>query len=584
MPNVRTPIFMLFALALSGCPKPTPRPTEAEITQKKDEWDTLPRSPEWLHATAGFSGSHPAECEEVRKWVVGEASCKAAMCAHGRDLARDWLARCSKLTPDGYDAVKASSEKLEAAAGEASTACGKDLEAILSNGCGTDTTCAETAQGWATRCAKAEGTPLVLRMLERSVERKLTEPGDFSLDSRSCDELKAFMLEGMGCAQQFACQDMVKRVEMYRSRCERSERPTVGVAMAQLSIIAGAMQPAAPIPVQPTPAKVTSSELPLALADGTGAALMMCNERPADLVKYVAARRACEGGAITFAKAVIAGRELEVRMGAIEFPNDSVFMARFPSLLLAGERELRDKEDLAAIEAGLTKAVSLVQAGNTLEAAFELFKAATSHVPAIRRSAQIRAAFTSRDEALAPALREIGKAKSAVSSRGRMTTTEFLVFVNRATTRPFADMSQAFSVQPGMVTPAVTLDTMSFMPKSTEAYLTALRPVTQEASRKRMDAKLLNDTIVKGYDLAKACGAAQQTQRESEQGLIKCVFALDSCDSAKVEALTKASDAARAAAESAFMDLHLAMTGPAESARGEIEQAMLARECTAPPW
>lgn len=586
MPHTRA-IFLLVPLALAGCGAQTTKTVDPEFAASKapkDEWDAAPKVPEWLHATAGFSGNRKAECEEVAKWVKGEDKCKAGLCAHGRDLAKDWLTRCSKIAPDSYSAVNAVSEKLTAAASEAPTQCGNDLEAILSNGCGTDTSCASTAQKWATRCGKVEGTPLLYRMLERAVERRLSEGQEFELDPRDCDELRAFMGEGLTCNQQFACQDMMKRVDMYRSRCEGGDKPLVGTAMVEMSIIAGAMQPAAPIAVQPTPAKVSTSDIPLPLADGSGAALMICNERPADLTKYVAARRACEGGAITFAKTVRVGRDLEVRLGTLEFPNDNVFMNRYPTLLTAGERESRDKEALTVIEAGLTKAAALVQGGNTLEAAFELFKAATTNVVSIRRSPQIRAAFTSRDAALAPALRELGKAKSAVSSRGRMNTTEFITFVNRATTRAFADMSPQFSVQPGMATNAVTLDTAEFMPISTEAYREALKPVILEAGRKRLDGKVLNDAVVRGYDLAKACGAAEQSQRDTEQALIRCVFTIDSCDSAKVEALTKASDDARAATESAFLELHMIMSGPAESARAEIAQAMLARECQPPPW
>lgn len=577
-------LLVFSALATAGCSAPTVKPVDPEMAAKKDEWDATPPSPEWLHATAGFSGSHKAECEQVAKWIQGEEVCKGAGCTHGRDLARDWLGRCPKLTPETEPSIKALSEKYATAAADPASTCGSDLQAILSNGCGTDTTCAETAQRWATRCGKSDGTPLLLRMLERSVERRLTDSSDFELDPRSCDELRAFMREGLSCAQQFACQDMVKRIEMLRSRCERDERPTVGTAMAELSIIAGAMQPTAPIPVAPSPAKVAPGDVPLPLADGSGAALMICNERPPDLAKYVAARRACESGAISFAKAVKTGTDLEARLGAFEFPSDAVFMARFPSLVTAGERDLRDKEVLTDVETLLTKAAALAQSGKALEAAFELFNAATKHVASIRRSPQIRAAFTSRDEALAPALREIGKAKSAVSSRGRMNTTEFMVFVNRATTRAFADMSQAFSVQPGMATSAVTLDTLSFMPKATEAYLAALKPVMAEASKKRLDPKIVNDSVARGYDLAKACGAAQKAQSEAEQGMLRCVFAIDPCSSAQVEELTKKSDQSRAAAESAFLELHMIMSGPAEAARGEIEQAMLARECNAPPW
>src|SRR5262245_61041437 len=97
--------FFLVPLALAGCGPQHNRPVDQELAaaaQKKDDWDAAPKVPEWFHATAGFSGNHKAECEEVQKWIKGEEKCKASLCAHGRDLAKDWLARCSKIAPDMY--------------------------------------------------------------------------------------------------------------------------------------------------------------------------------------------------------------------------------------------------------------------------------------------------------------------------------------------------------------------------------------------------------------------------------------------------------------------------------------------------
>lgn len=576
----------LIALALAGCPKAPAKPVAETETTPRDEWDAIPRTPEWLHATSGFSGNRKEECEEVQRWIAGESACKAALCAHGRDLAKEWLARCSKLAPTGAADVKALSEKFATTAAEPPTDCGKEVESILGGGCGKDATCEMAAQAWGTRCGKAEGTPLIVRALERTVQRKMTDPAEpFTLDTRGCGELRAFVAEGLSCGNQFVCQDMLKRVETYRTRCERDERPTLGTALIEMAITAAAQQTSPPIPVLPTPAKVAAGEMPVPLADMSGAVLMVCNERPTDLAKYLAARRTCEGGTLIAGKGFVRGRELEVRMGKLDFPSDAQVLLRVPSLLAAGERELRDKEELAVLEADLTKAASLTGSGNTLEGAFELFKATMAHVGSIQRSPAFRAAFTARDEALAPALRELARAKVAVSSRGRMPTNDFIVFVSRAAARPFGDFSNEFSVQPGYASRGVTLDTAPFMPKATEAYLDVLKAVIKEAARKKLDPKLLHDTTVQGYEDAKVCGAAQTSYREAEQALIKCAFGVEACDAARLEALTKANDEARNTAERAYLALHLAMTGPAASAKEEIEQqAMLARECNAPWW
>jgi hypothetical protein len=573
----------LLALALAACPPPPPKHTEGEVAPK-DEWDSISRTPEWLHATAGFSGSRKAECEEVLGWIKGEAVCKGAICAHGRDLSKEWLARCEKLTPAGVAEVRELSEKFTASAVEAPSECATGVSSILNEGCGKgDATCEKGAQAWATRCGKTDATPLVLRALERSVRRKMEDPGDFALDARDCEELRAFMKEGTACAQQFACEDMLKRVEMVRSRCEGQDRPALATALAELAITAGALKTSPPVAVQPTPAKVAPGDTPVPFADSSGGALLVCGERPTDLAKYLALRKGCEGGQVVLAKVFIRVRDVEVRMGSFESPGDAIFGQRFPSLVMAGEREARDKEVIAAVDAALGKAAALVQEGRTLEGAFELFKGVMAHAGSIQRSAAVRAALAARDDAMAPALRELAKAKVAVSSRGLLAGNDFVVFVNRALARPFGDFSPEFSVQQGAATRGVTLETGSFWPRATEAYVDSLKNVAREASRKKLDAKFHHDAVVKGYDDAKICGEAEKAHRDAEQGLIRCGFGVDTCDPAKVAALTKVSDDARATIEQAYIRLHLAMSGPAAGAKGEIEQAMLARECE-PPW
>lgn len=576
--------FPLLALVLTACPPPQPKPVEGEGLAPKDEWDSISRTPEWLHATAGFNGSRKAECEEVLGWIRGEAVCKGAICAHGRDLSREWIARCEKLTPAGVADVKTLRDKFTASAEEAPSECATQASSILNEGCGkSDPTCERGAQLWATRCGKTDATPLLLRALQRSVRRKMEDPADFELDPRGCDELRAFMAEGTSCAQQFACEDMLKRVELVRARCEGQDRPALATAFAELAITAGALKTSPPIPVQPTPAKLAPGETPVPLADASGGALLVCGERPSDLAKYLTQRRACEGDALVLGKVFIRVREVEARMGRLEHPSDAIFAQRFPSLLMAGEREARDKEVIAALEAAIGKAAALGQEGRALEGAFELFKGVMAHAGAIHRSAAIRSALAGRDEAVAPALRELAKAKVAVSSRGLLAGNEFVVFVNRALSRPFGDFSPEFSVQQGAATRGVTLETASFWPKATEAYLDVLKNVAREASRKKLDAKFHHDSVVKGYEDAKICGEAEKAHRDAEQGLIKCAFGVESCDAGKVAALSKASDDSRAAIEQAYIRLHLAISGPAAAAKGEVDQAMLARECE-PPW
>lgn len=575
------------ALLLSGCSgKANKSAEDGAAKAKKDPWEELAHTPAWLHATSGFSGGHKQECEAVLALVKGEAACKNLMCTHAKALADEWLPRCAALVPSGVAETKALQETFTKALEEPPSPCGEGADTLLRDGCGNDgAACAAKAQKWATQCGKSEATPMVLRALNRTVKRSLEDGSEFELDLRSCEELRGWLGEGAMCAQQFACEDMMKRVDVYRSRCEGLEKPTVGTAIAQMAIAAGAQKPdLGPIAVEPTPSRITASDIAVPLVEGSGGVLLVCGERATDLAKYVAARKACTGGTLSLGRVFTKVRALELRMANIDFPNDALVLARFPALMAMGERDFRDKEALGAFEADLSKAAALTAKGSTLEGAFELFKAVSSNVGSIHRLASFRAALTAKDEALADAMKELARAKLAVSSRGVLASQEFTVFVNRAVARPFGDFSPEFSVQSGAKTRSITLDTSAFMPKATAAYTEALKAVVREAAKKKIDAKVFDEAVRKGYDDAKICGEALRNYRTSEQELLRCVFGADACDASKIAALTKAGDDARAAVDDMFLSLHLNISGPAAAAKGEVEQAMLARECEVPPW
>src|SRR4051794_2764054 len=96
---MRTPrAFLLSVLALpfvlAACPSEPPVRAREPGTPE-DEWSRIAPSKEWLHATADFNGDHKAECEHVLPWVKGEEKCRASLCEHGRDLAAEWVTRCT---------------------------------------------------------------------------------------------------------------------------------------------------------------------------------------------------------------------------------------------------------------------------------------------------------------------------------------------------------------------------------------------------------------------------------------------------------------------------------------------------------
>lgn len=217
---------------LLGCAGAANRQAEDGLKQaKKDPWEERPHTPAWLYATSGFSGDHKQECEEVLSWIKGEALCKNVQCEHGKALADEWLERCPTHSPSGEAEVKELKERFGQALSEPASPCGESAEELLRDGCsGEGSACAAKAQNFATKCGKSETTPMVLRAITRAVRRNLEDGGEFELDLRTCEELRTWLAEGTMCAQQFACEDMMKRVDVYRARCEGLEKPTVGTA------------------------------------------------------------------------------------------------------------------------------------------------------------------------------------------------------------------------------------------------------------------------------------------------------------------------------------------------------------------
>ncbi len=336
---------LLAPALLTGCPTEPP-PRAKEPVMQEDEWSRMAPSKEWLYATAEFSGDHKAECAHVLPWVKGEARCRASLCEHGRDLAMEWLSRCPRYAPATSAAeVRELRDKLTVRATEKDTDCGKEFDGMIRSGCGAeDKTCQQAGQTWATRCAKAEATPLVMRILEKTIERKLDEPAPVTLDDRTCEELHADVVEGAKCKDRFACAEALGRVEAYRGRCESDEqRPTLATAVQEQVVVVGSGKPGAPILVRAGSAAILPDEAPVTLADGSGAVITLCDERASELARYMASRKTCNAGAMVVARAFKSARGVDVRYGSLDFPDDATFSARYQTILTAREQDIRDQ-------------------------------------------------------------------------------------------------------------------------------------------------------------------------------------------------------------------------------------------------
>lgn len=584
MPASRVLLLPLLALSLAVAGCPTERmPHPKDNLPAEDEWSRIPPSKEWLYATGEFSGPHKAECDHVLGWVKGEEACKASLCEHGRDLAAEWVTRCAGLEePAVVDAAKKVQADLAARAGEAATECGKRLEAVVRDGCGDDATCLTTGQRWATRCAKSEGTPLIMRILQRVLERRAEQGSEpIKLDPRTCDELRVDVAEAAKCKDRFVCQESIPRVETYRDRCEQGgERPTLATAVHELTVLVGGGKPPESILTRPGSPALGPGDVTVPLADGSGGVIFVCETRASDLARYVGARRDCQGGKMVVARAFPTAKGVEVRSGALDFPDDAWFSARYPTIVAAGELELRDREAAAALGLELDRAVEKAKASATAaDAAHLLTKAVLAHALSIRRSQAARDAFAKRDEHLAPALKEIAKAKLAASKGFKVPPADSAGLIARAKTRAFADLGPDGAVQIGAAGRGLTLLTGALLPRATEAYLAVLKGTKP----RKLDPKSAAAEKARGSAAAQACGDWEKKLQDIKKSLVSCNFGLESCDAGKQAALAKSVDEARLSAETAFHDLEVARTADPEDADA-MNRIATSAGCREPWW
>jgi len=416
-------------------------------------------------------------------------------------------------------------------------------------------------------------------MLKRAVERRQeanSEP--FELDPRTCADLRAEVLEAAKCKDRFVCEDQVKRVALYRDRCESAlDRPTIATAVAEAIVVAGSGKPIEPILVQPDP-QIQPDELPIVLEDHLGAVITVCEERASDLPRYLASRKSCQGGRMVVAHAFPTTRGVEVRVGAFDFPNDATFSARYPTIVATREIQLRDAEGATALESDLKAAVALSRT-NVAQALRELLKAANENALVLRRASAAKAVLERYDANLAPVLRELARTKLA-ALRGRVAPGDVAALVGRGVTRAFADMTAEGTVRVGAFTQAGSLDTTTLLPKAMGPYLELMK----SARRRGGDRHLEQAEKARGLTAAAACGAAMKRLKESKTSLFACNFGLEVCDDAKQAELAKAVDAARVDAETAYQTLDGARVGAAASEASSLTQAADSAGCREPWW
>ena len=561
----------VFTLACGEAPPPV---REAPV---EDEWSRAP-APAWLVATHGVAASHRAECAAALGFIDGDEQCLGAACENAAALASTWTERCPKIDHEHAAHVKELAEAFATRSKTEPTACDAEATTLLREGC-MQTACLPRAQAWATRCAAPTKSPLTVRFVERLVERKTDAQERLTVDVRSCDELGAEVLKGAACRDQFACGDAFKMFAVVRERCSAPELlPTTAVGAAAVALAALSEQKLAKVKVRAGSPAVGASDAPLPLADGSGVVVSICGARPPSLAEYVAATAACKQGALVIARSFKVEGGFEVRLGSLAYPDEATFFARFPTLRVAGELELRDREAAAALGKTIAQAASAGAArGGTAAALRELRSAFDIHAEMLRRATTPLA----NDDALAPLFADLGRAKRAkiAGSAGG----DAVGLLERGRTRPLADVDDKGAIKAGATSIAGRLDARRVLPAAMRAYVTALDPGGR-ASPPRVDAASANKAERVGLLRAGACGDALKRLQAYKAALISCAFELEACGADKRAEATAVIDDSRAAAASAWDAFDVARTGAAHAASNELASAATAAGCREPWW
>jgi hypothetical protein len=572
----------LAAITTAGCvvddvPKPRePKPPE-------DEWASIEKTPEWLYVTRGFGGGRAAECKHVATWVSGESECRTRSCVHGRDLAKEWLARCKKLDEDEVPMVGTIYPRFLSEAKEAPTPCYDEAEQLLREGCRDAAVCRASGERWAARCAKPEGSPLTVKMLDRRLAEK---EGDAHkpLDATDCGDLRKQLNEAAKCAHPFACQEAKRTiVEPLQKRCESdTDRPTVSIALLEASILARADGRPVELPFATAKADVLTlpPETPLLFEDQKGAVVATCKGRPEGLTSYLAQRKECIGDKIIFARVMRGKTGPALKTTVVTVPPSGNLATDYPALAVKDEKKVEDEQLLPPFEEELDKAGKASPADGLRI----LAKAVNVYSASLHRSTSFTAALTRHDVVLQGVLREIGKAKVAAAKSAKLKGPALIGFASRSSTRAFADLEESGAVRPGARLRLSEFNTTQLLVSASERYDAALKPLLAQARRTKIDKKTVELLVASGKQSARRCGTGLKAARVADENRLQCL--LDACDGDKQAAAEKSVEDTRSGVDAARLTLDGVFSALANhpDARDELVSEMGEAECTETWW
>ncbi len=545
-------IIALCTLQTQCKPAAVMRPrTHHSTTAPPDDWQ---RTATWLYATDKARSGHAPECQHVGKLLEGESSCKGVLCRFPAELAGEWLDKCAKLVPDAVETISDQQAELSDQAERKPSKCARQLKRFLDDGCEPEH-CIEDAQEWATRCGETEASPLVVSMLAKVVARQLDAKQPIKLDSRSCEALDKQMVKRSRCKSEAACKKAWKTLRTRKARCsDPDELPEIVWAMRQLSIAAGAVRDVEePTKIAADPEFLSADDLPLVLADGSGAVFAVCHQRVTELDEYLAARKECSGGFVYLARAFDEGDEREIRMGEMPVRDGWNLLDMFPDYAVVGEKRRAEKKQARSLAATIDAAID-AQDDSGLG---KLVAALDAGAPQLFHSRRIRKILKERDDKLVSlfetaAVRKVrdGRSMNADERRG-------MAF--RAKNNPLADLSRVGAVDTQARTRAAWLATEDLLPEATAAYRIKLAPLHKLVRRgAKLSPSAGARAAASAQAAAAACAQAQQAEAKAHKRLAACVF--DNCDDDEIAELLEAREQANTAAQTQLHTLFIAVS------------------------
>jgi len=541
-----TPLLLSMFLFACGSDKPRrpPPQTAVAVTARHHDYSST-----WVYAVGEVDSPAEADCKKALGFIVAESDCIGKACLRGSELTQDFGFACSKLSTSAERAKVAELRNTFNTRAQApATACLDKVDTWLGQGCGDDGACEPRVQRWATQCAATTGSKLLLFLLERMIENSFREPRRVKLDARGCDEFARNLAAAASCSKPFDCEDAMPKIDEYILHCAQGPRKAVALsaAVAMVRMRLGAEKAVEPIALTDDKAQIPALAGTIPLVDKTGVVYRVCGEPVSDLKSYLEQRGNCQNGTVTLLRAVATGSGQELSLYEAPHDSDDAFQSTAPSLRVDGEAEARADAALKAFSDALRELPE--KAASDFTGAMAKVNDAFGKVsPKARQSANLRAALSAQDTALAPLFAIIGDSKVRVAGT-RLSDEDLVAFLRRSEAFVFADMSKSGNVAVGSNIDLSELLTKNALPTAYAAYDQKLAKLRKQVEKRKITLRT-DVTVARAAISAesRSCATEKAKMTELVKSYARCLVSKDACSGEERAQISAAIASAKAA-------------------------------------